>query len=63
MARNYLVTGGAGFLGAALANRLVRDGHQVRVIDDISAGDPERLDRQVLFTRGDVADRPNLWTL
>jgi UDP-glucose 4-epimerase len=59
----FLVTGGAGFLGAALANRLVRDGHQVRVIDDLSAGDSARLDEQVLFTRGDVADRPKLWTL
>nr|HID14481.1 NAD-dependent epimerase/dehydratase family protein [Anaerolineae bacterium] len=59
----FLVTGGAGFLGAALANRLARDGHQVRVIDDLSAGDPARLDERVLFTRGDVADRPKLWTL
>jgi UDP-glucose 4-epimerase len=60
---HFLVTGGAGFLGAALANRLCRDGHQVRVIDDLSAGDPARLDERVLFTRGDVADRPKLWTL
>ncbi len=60
---HFLVTGGAGFLGAALANRLARDGHQVRVIDDLSAGDPAQLDEQVLFTRGDVADRPKLWTL
>jgi len=59
----FLVTGGAGFLGAALANRLAVDGHQVRVIDDLSAGDPDRLDGRVLFTRGDVADRPKLWTL
>jgi UDP-glucose 4-epimerase len=59
----FLVTGGAGFLGAALANRLVSDGHEVRVIDDLSAGDPARLDSKVLFTRGDVNDRPKLWTL
>ncbi|MBN2002490.1 MAG: NAD-dependent epimerase/dehydratase family protein [Anaerolineae bacterium] len=59
----FLVTGGAGFLGAALANRLTHDGHQVRVIDDLSAGNPSRLDERVLFTRGDVADRPKLWTL
>ncbi|MEK7276101.1 MAG: NAD-dependent epimerase/dehydratase family protein [Chloroflexota bacterium] len=59
----FLVTGGAGFLGSALANRLVNDGHEVRVIDDLSAGDPARLDPRVLFTRGDVNDRPKLWTL
>lgn len=59
----FLVTGGAGFLGAALANRLVRAGHTVRVLDDLSAGDPARLDSRVMFTRGDVTDVPKLWTL
>jgi UDP-glucose 4-epimerase len=59
----FLVTGGAGFIGSALANRLVRQGHQVRAMDDLSAGDPERLDERVFFTRGDVRDRPKLWTL
>lgn len=59
----FLVTGGAGFLGTALSNCLHEAGHQVRVIDDLSAGDPAGLDEGVLFTRGDVADRPKLWTL
>jgi UDP-glucose 4-epimerase len=60
---NFLVTGAAGFLGSYLANRLVREGHQVRGLDDLSAGDPARLNPEVLFTRGDVIDRPKLWTL
>jgi UDP-glucose 4-epimerase len=60
---NFLVTGGAGFLGVALANRLAHDGHQVRVIDNLSAGDPSRLESVVFFDRGDVADIPKLWTL
>ncbi len=59
----YLITGGAGFLGTALANRLIGQGHQVRVIDDLSAGEPSALDSRVLFTRGDVRDVPKLWTL
>jgi UDP-glucose 4-epimerase len=59
----FLVTGGAGFLGSALANRLARAGHTVRDLDDLSAGDPARLDPAVLFTRGDVSDVPKLWTL
>jgi UDP-glucose 4-epimerase len=59
----FLVTGGAGFLGSALSNRLVADGHEVRVIDNLVAGDPARLDSRVLFERGDVADIPKLWTL
>jgi len=58
-----LVTGGAGFIGSALANHLVRLGHRVRVLDDLSAGDPSVLDASVSFTRGDVRDIPKLWTL
>lgn len=60
---NFLITGAAGFLGSSLANYLVREGHQVRGLDDLSAGDPEALSPHVLFTRGDVSDRPKLWTL
>jgi UDP-glucose 4-epimerase len=59
----FLVTGGAGFLGSALANRLVEQGHHVRVLDDLSAGDQSRLDPRVVFTRGDTRDIPKLWTL
>ncbi len=58
-----LITGGAGFIGTALANRLAADGHHVRVLDDLSAGDPANLHGDVVFTRGDVRDRPKLWTL
>lgn len=60
---NFLVTGAAGFLGSTLANTLVKAGHQVRGLDDLSTGDPARLNPSVLFTRGDVQDRPKLWTL
>jgi UDP-glucose 4-epimerase len=58
-----LVTGGAGFLGAALANCLVQGGHTVLALDDLTAGDPRRLSSDVLLTRGDVRDVPKLWTL
>ncbi len=60
---NFLVTGAAGFLGSNLANKLAKAGHQVRGLDDLSTGDPARLAPEVLFTRGDVLDRPKLWTL
>jgi UDP-glucose 4-epimerase len=60
---NFLITGGAGFLGIALANYLIGQGHQVRVLDDLSAGEPSALSARVLFTRGDVRDVPKLWGL
>lgn len=59
----YLITGAAGFLGSALANRLVQEGHSVRGLDDLSTGDPSALSPEVHFVRGDVNDRPKLWTL
>ncbi len=58
----FLITGAAGFLGSALANRLVLQ-HMVRGVDDLSTGDPNVLSPEVHFTRGDVNDRPRLWTL
>jgi len=58
-----LITGGAGFLGTALANRLVAEGHRVRALDDLSSGDKARLDPEVAFVRGDVRDVPKLWSL
>ncbi|PIZ26324.1 MAG: epimerase [Chloroflexi bacterium CG_4_10_14_0_8_um_filter_57_5] len=59
----FVITGAAGFLGSTLANQLAREGHQVRGLDDLSTGDPQALAPDVHFTRGDVNDRPKLWTL
>lgn len=38
-----LVTGAAGFIGSHLVDRLVRDGHQVAGVDDLSSGRPENV--------------------
>jgi UDP-glucose 4-epimerase len=59
----FLITGGAGFLGAALANQLISQSHEVRVIDDLSSGDRARLPAQVHFTRGDINNIPLLWSV
>jgi UDP-glucose 4-epimerase len=49
-----LVTGGAGFIGSHLVRQLVRDGNQVRVMDDLSSGKEENIPSGVDFFKGDV---------
>lgn len=59
-ARRVLVTGGAGFIGSHLCQRLVRDGWSVRVVDDFSSGKEENLAEiidEVELIRGDFLDR------
>lgn len=58
-----LITGGAGFIGSHLANYLYTQGHYVRVLDDMTSGDPDRLHPEIYVKRGDVRDVPTLWAL
>jgi nucleoside-diphosphate-sugar epimerase len=55
---NYLVTGGAGFIGSHLSEELVRRGHSVRVADSLITGKRSNLDHVpgVEFLEGDLAD-------
>lgn len=59
----FLVTGGAGFIGSALANHLLTLGHNVAVLDDLSIGEREHLDPAIEFTQGDIGNIPLLWSL
>lgn len=54
----YLVTGGAGFIGSHLAEELVRRGHRVRVLDNLSTGKRRNLEHipGIDFVEGDLAD-------
>jgi nucleoside-diphosphate-sugar epimerase len=54
----FLVTGGAGFIGSHLAEELVRRGHRVRVADALTTGKRSNLDHvpDVEFLQGDLAD-------
>lgn len=54
-----VVTGGAGFIGSHLADRLVRDGHRVRILDDYSSGAPNNLvsvKKDAELIEGDIRD-------
>ncbi len=53
------ITGGAGFIGSNLVSRLVRDGHEVSVLDNLSTGHLENLEEvagDVRFVEGDLRD-------
>lgn len=55
-----LVTGGAGFIGSCLAKRLVRDGHTVSVVDDLSRGTLLNLvevKSEIKFIQSDICSR------
>lgn len=56
MIKHILITGGAGFLGSNLAQRLIDSGHEVDVVDDLSNGEREFLPPDVGFFERDFAD-------
>ena len=53
---SYLVTGAAGFIGAALANQLLNQGHSVVTIDNLSTGFESNIPADVINIHGDCAD-------
>ncbi len=65
MASTVLITGGAGFIGSHTADRLLRLGHRVRVIDNLLKpvhlrGKPGYLSPEIEFVEGDVRDKDAL---
>lgn len=55
----YLVTGGAGFIGSNTVDELVRRGHSVVVLDDLSSGKEENLAdtrNKITFIKGSITD-------
>jgi UDP-glucose 4-epimerase len=51
-----LVTGGAGFIGSALARRLIGEGHEVVVADNLSTGQPGNVPERATFVQLDLSE-------
>ncbi|MFT5432221.1 MAG: UDP-glucose 4-epimerase, partial [Myxococcota bacterium] len=61
--KNFLVTGGAGFIGSNLVRALLKRGDKVRILDDLSSGRRENLagiESDVEFVEGDLRDEATL---
>ena len=63
MNKKYLVTGAAGFIGAALAKKLISEGNSVITVDNLSTGYLENIPDGVLFINGDCQDKKNIQKL
>jgi len=57
---NLLVTGGAGYIGGVVAAELLRAGHSVTVLDDLSRGHRKAVPLGASFTQANLADREAL---
>jgi UDP-glucose 4-epimerase len=53
---NILVTGGAGFIGSHIVDAYIADGHNVVVVDDLSAGVRENVNPAAVFYQRDIRD-------
>src|SRR5215472_713506 len=60
---NVLVTGGAGYVGSVCCSELLRQGHSVTVVDDLSTGFKDAVPGGATFVQLDIGDRPGLMSL
>ena len=56
-----LVTGGAGFIGSHIVDRLILEGHEVVIVDNMSTGKPENINPKALHINEDISDTKVDW--
>src|SRR5229473_5158166 len=57
---NVLVTGGAGYVGSVCCAELLRLGHSVTVVDDLSTGFRDNVPPEAAFFRADIGNRAEI---
>ena len=55
--KNFLITGGAGFVGSHLAEKLIDRGDSITIVDDLNTGKTdnlEKIEEKINFVKGDI---------
>ncbi|MHA1212539.1 MAG: SDR family NAD(P)-dependent oxidoreductase, partial [Candidatus Heimdallarchaeota archaeon] len=68
LAKNILITGGCGFIGSNIVSRLLEEGHNVTVLDDLSSGKKENIKDSLTkpnckFVKGSILEQDLLMNL
>lgn len=61
--KKILVTGGAGFIGSHLVDRLIKDKWNVTIFDNLATGEKQFINPQAEFIKGDVTDKKQVQQL
>ena len=60
MILNFIVCGGAGFIGSNMVDHLISLGHNVTIIDNLSTGKKENINKSAVFYNLDISDKKNI---